>query len=325
MTSLRRRIPITLACVGAAVSAQALAALWIAKNHGFGRGDLNSYAYWNLLFASYLYACAAVLQPRLHIAGIVARIFAWIVIGSTAGFLWTWIVAVILGPWIGAFSFPVLYIWTAAGALAGAAIGWRTTADVIPRRGRPWLVLLVPPVTLLGVVLLQVILYIGSRFVWGRAVPEEFTFPDGFVGHVYVIYDSVAGRSPLTRDRTRIYHVPASGVLVTKADPVEGWLDEHFYYRRPDGSQSEIRTTWDVSIEDTPENRADTTVGVYFRTWGQRTEGECTARHTSFFVGRKSHVLDNRGADGLESYVDACLARHRDHGVGKHEAPGTPQ
>ena len=140
MINLRRRIPAALASIGAAGLAQALAAFTVAKNHGFGRGDLASYAFWNLLFAIYLYAAATVLQPRLQVRRVGVRVFAWTLVGAVAGFLWTWIVAAVLGPWIGAFSFPVLYIWTTAAALAGAAIGWRTTADVIPRRGRPWLV-----------------------------------------------------------------------------------------------------------------------------------------------------------------------------------------
>src|SRR5882672_3911080 len=323
MTSLRRRVSLALTCLAAAGLGEAFAAFWIAKNHGFGRGDLSSYAFWNLLFAIYLYAVATVLQPRLHVAHVGVRVFAWTLIGGVAGFLWTWIVAVALGPWIGAFSFPVLYIWTAAGAIAGAAIGWRATADVTPRRRRPWLVLLVPPVTLLGVVLLEAMLYLGSRFVWGRAQPEVFTFPDRYIGQAYVIYDSVAGRPLRAAGRTRRYDLPASGVFVTKSDFVRGWLDEHFFYRRPDGTETEIRARWDATIDDTPANRADTTVGVYFRTWGQRTEGECTLRYTSFFVGRKADVLDNRGVDGLESYVHSCLDRHRDDSVGKHEAPGT--
>jgi hypothetical protein len=172
-----------------------------------------------------------------------------------------------------------------------------------------------------SIALTYVIMLLGGRFVWDRATPEEFTFPEGFVGQVYVIYDSAAGRPLLTRERTWIYHLPASGLLVTKANPPDaGWLDEHFYYRRPDGTRSLIRTTWDVTIADTPENRADTTTGVYSRTWGQGTYGygACTLRYTSFFVGRKADVLDNRGVDGFERYVDSAC---RDDRLRKHEAP----
>jgi len=190
------------------------------------------------------------------------------------------------------------------------------------RRRRLWLVLVVPPVALLGVIFLVVILNLGSRFVWGRAAPEVFTLPDQYVGPVYVIYDSVAGRPLRTTGRTRRYDVPAMGVFVTRSGPVDGWLDEHFYYRRADGTQTEIHGRWDATIHDTPESRADTTVGVYGRTWGQGTYGygACTLRFTSFFVGRKADVLDNRGVDGLERYIDSVCSTTESE---KHEAPKT--
>jgi hypothetical protein len=62
-----------------------------------------------------------------------------LVIGGTAGigvgFLWTLANALMLGPWFGAWSFPVLLCWTTGGALSLAAAatsasasGWRRLA-----------------------------------------------------------------------------------------------------------------------------------------------------------------------------------------------------
>jgi hypothetical protein len=306
----RSRMSRAVIGLGAAGAAQAFAAFWVARNGGFGQGDLAGYGYWNVLFAIYLYAIATASRARLPVDRVGARLLAWVLIGSVAGFLWTWIVAAVLGPWIGAFSFPILYIWTAAGALAGTAIGAWAAADGTPRRGRPWVVLFVPPVALVTIALLQVIQLLGSRYVWARPAPEVFTLPDGFRGQVYVVYDSTTGRHFATADGAQAYHIPASGILVARASPVQGWLDERFYYRRPDGSRSQIRATWNATIEDTPENRTDSTVGIFFQHWGHRAGGEdvCSLRYTSFFVGRKADVLDNRGVDNWERYVDSCDA-----------------
>ena len=308
-------------CLGAAGAAQAFATFWVARNGGFGEGDLDAYAYWNVLFAAYLYTIATVLRARLPVVRVGGRLLAWLLIGSVAGFVWPWIVAVVLGPSIMAFSFPILYIWTAAGTLAGAVIRVGAVADGTPRRGRPWVVLVVLPLALVTIVLLQVILLLGSRYVWARAEPEVFTLPDGFVGQVYVIYDSTTGRPPAMSDGAQAYHIRASGILVARGDPVQGWLNERFYYRRPDRSWTQIRASWEATIQDTPENRADSTVGIFFRHWGQRAGGEdaCALRYTSFFVGRKADVLENRGVDNWEHYLDSCDARQ------KNEAPGTTQ
>jgi hypothetical protein len=292
-----------LAGIGAGVLAQAFAAVYVAKNRGFGRGDLAAYAYWNLLFAIYLYAAATVLQPRLSVARASVRLLTWTLIGGCAGFVWTWIVAAALGPSILTFSFPVLYIWTAAGALGGVTIGCRAGSAMAPRRGRPWLVLLVPPIALLVVVLLNWTLLLGSRYLWARGEPEVFTFPEGFVGQVYVVHDSAVGSPVPTPGGTRRYDFPPSGIFVTSSDPVQGWLSQRYYYRRPDGTESPISARWDTTIDDTRENRTDTTVGVYFLRSGERSEQGCTVKYTSFFVGRKADVLDNRGVDSLEHYV----------------------
>jgi hypothetical protein len=323
VTRFGRRIAVALACLSAGGLAQIVAAVYVAQNRGFGSGDLGAFAYWNLLFALYVYATATVLRPRLRVTRVGPRIVTWTLIGGGAGFLWTWIVAAALGPWILTFSFPVLYIWTAAGALGGSALGW---PDVTPGRGRPWLVLLVPPTALLAVVLLNWILLFGSRYVWARPEPEVFTFPDGFVGDVYVIHDSVWGRPIPTPGGTRRYDFAPSGILVTSSPGVRGWLDQRYYYRGADSTESQIRTTWDATIEDTEENRRDTTVGVYFLHWGTRQEADCTVAYMSFFVGRKADVLEDRGVDGLERYVTtacgAAASTRTKRSPKKTEAPG---
>lgn len=285
-----------------AVASEALAFVRVQTNDGFGRGDLIGFLYWNLLFAIYLFAIAWILRPRLTIVRRMPRLLSWTIVGACAGFLWTWIVAAALGPWIQTFSFPVLYIWTVAGAVFGLIVGGRPSLG-LSVRSRPWLVLLVPPAALVTVIALNVGLLLGSRYLWGRAQPEVFTFPDQFIGQVYIVRDSVRGQTVPTEGRARKYNIPPSGIFVTSSRPVDGWLHQAFFYRQSDGSTTPINARWDATIDDTPENRADTTVGVYFLHSGTRTENHCSVEYTSFSVGRKADILAERGVDSLESYL----------------------
>lgn len=308
MRLARSGLDTAIGSLAAALVAQFSAAVYVATNDGFGRGDLAGYAYWNLLFAGYLFAVGTILRPRVRLARRGARLGSWLVIGATAGFVWTWIVAGALGPSILAFSFPVLYLWTAAGAIGGVVMSLRAEPEV-PSRGRPWLVLLVPPVALICVVLLNWILLLGSRYLWNRAEPEVFTFPDGFTGQAYIVHDSSNLHRVPSIGGARKYVFDSTGIYVTGSEPVQGWLNQRFYYRRGDGAQSPITARWDATIHDTPENRRDTTVGIYFLRSGERIERGCRVRYTSFFVGRKSDVLKERGVDELEQYVATQCAK----------------
>lgn len=54
------------------------------------------------------------------------RLRAWcgIVVGVFVGVLFTYGVALVLGQWFGAFSFPVLWCWVAGGAVGMSAGAW---------------------------------------------------------------------------------------------------------------------------------------------------------------------------------------------------------
>ncbi len=57
-------------------------------------------------------------------------------IGVLTGVLWTFAAALILGGWIGAFSFPVLYCW-AIGGLLGGLVAARISPEVRPLESSP--------------------------------------------------------------------------------------------------------------------------------------------------------------------------------------------
>lgn len=92
----------------------------------------NSFFFWDDLIAMAIWTIGPIFVTAL-LATLLPQIvrrwwpslkfIAYTFLAIAIGFIWTICVAVLLGPWIGAFSFPVLYAWI-GGAMAGMfAIG----------------------------------------------------------------------------------------------------------------------------------------------------------------------------------------------------------
>jgi hypothetical protein len=108
------KVPIIafLACFGVSIS---MAFTSVAISRGFGARDLLPFLTWTLAFAVIVSPAAQMLVytfvkvsplPRFLLAG---------ASGIVTGVLWTYAVAQLLGPWVGAFSLPVLFCWIAGG------------------------------------------------------------------------------------------------------------------------------------------------------------------------------------------------------------------
>lgn len=117
-----------------------LAVAYVVSQGGFGAGDLTPALIWTVPLALMLAALARALRPlwrRLH------PLLSWLLssmLGLVLGFAWTLAVALLLGPWFGAFSIPVLFCWT-GGGLSGLVAA---SAVHAPRRRTHVALLLLP-------------------------------------------------------------------------------------------------------------------------------------------------------------------------------------
>ena len=116
---MNNKILLRLASSSSALIASFLVAilsLWMQS--WFGVRDLYAFGFWTIPLLAIVFGLA----PRLHTfflkrSHIAANLLAF-AFGFIAGFLWTLLVAIFLGPWFGTFSFPVIVCWI-AGAIAG--------------------------------------------------------------------------------------------------------------------------------------------------------------------------------------------------------------
>lgn len=110
------------ACFAASLTA---AVIYLARNEWFGAGDLGALAIWTVPFALLSAALARRLASARHPQSLAGKYALVPLAGALCGLAWVVVVFLTLGAWIGAFSFPLLMVWTAGGI---AAFGVAVTA-----------------------------------------------------------------------------------------------------------------------------------------------------------------------------------------------------
>jgi hypothetical protein len=101
-----------LVCVFASLISQQL---YVASRHGFGAGDLSAFLFWGAPFAIVLGVLALGFVAVVCRFPSLMRYLLALIVGAGCGVLWTILVRFQLGPYFGAFSFPVIYFWMFGG------------------------------------------------------------------------------------------------------------------------------------------------------------------------------------------------------------------
>jgi hypothetical protein len=86
-----------------------------------GTGDLPAFLYWTIGLSITLFFLTAGLTRTTHGQSKIIKSVSWLSLGPLVGFAWTVFVAIALGPWMGSFSFPVLYCWMGGATVAALA------------------------------------------------------------------------------------------------------------------------------------------------------------------------------------------------------------
>jgi len=92
------------------------ARVFVGLNGEFGTREIPPFLFYTIPFSLALVVLSfglLVLQPHSRPA---VRIVVALIVGTSAGFVWTLINRWMLGLWFGAWSFPVLYCWMVGGA-----------------------------------------------------------------------------------------------------------------------------------------------------------------------------------------------------------------
>lgn len=112
----RSRVTAFRAAIGFVAGAFVFVLLQLAANDWFGASDLLPFAFWTAILCAPPAAVGVFVRRRLFPSQVLPRVVAGVCVGAAAGFACTLVAAVVLGPWIGGFSFNVGLAWLVGGA-----------------------------------------------------------------------------------------------------------------------------------------------------------------------------------------------------------------
>jgi hypothetical protein len=146
-----------------------------------------------------------------------------------------------------------------------------------------------------------------------RAKAEIHLIPQGYVGWVTIAYRAPNGEAPAFEGDALLYRIPPSGVLITGAEPNVGsspaWT---FFVQGADQTRIPIRTIRTSTVHDTPENRADPDIGIFYMRRGYQRSGrmQCDVAFDQYFVGTKAQLLSSDELD-LKAVGEYVAAHYR--------------
>lgn len=123
MTPYRVAVATLVAVIACAIS---LSAAYLAATEWFGAGDLRALVLWTAPLAVLEGAWHGWLTRNASSRSAAVHAALSFIGGTAIGIVWCLAALLLLGPWLGALSFPVLVVWVAAAILGSAAAVWLT-------------------------------------------------------------------------------------------------------------------------------------------------------------------------------------------------------
>ncbi len=159
---------------------------YLASNRWFGAGDLSAMAVWSLPLGAIAALVSLPLGSTPKNRRALLRYLLPLVGGPLVGISWTYFAALLLGGWIGAFSFPVLFCWVFAATCGLTLAAW------LPQRSTwPW------AATLLAVSIVA----LGRANAYASAPEPRVTLylkPGATPDEVQQVWETVVGRPSST-------------------------------------------------------------------------------------------------------------------------------
>ncbi|GAB3638689.1 hypothetical protein GCM10027422_42790 [Hymenobacter arcticus] len=198
----------------------------LAWQRGFGSGDIGSFFFWTLPLAMGVAAAGPVvlrLLERVPASGRWLLLLGAVLLGA---FGWLRVVLWALGPWGGAFSFPLVYPWL-IGVAAQLFFQNRFLLHD-PEKVVSWRYLLTNLLLVPGVLL---VLGGGSwlRSYFNQPMPETYLIPANFRGTMRIVYKEKGGVNPPLENGRLVLKIPADGILLIQPEFRSGAQDTKFY------------------------------------------------------------------------------------------------
>lgn len=204
-------------------------ALLLLGQQGFGKGDTSAFLCWTIPLALAIAAGRRTWAALFGTSRPAVRVLTLLVVAAALAYGWLWLVHLVLGPLLYAFSFPVFYVWLAGSSAQLVFLSYYlpAPAPLAKRAGWLWHLLLIPAVGVGSVAVVLGISYVASY----SAGPEKerYIIPADFQGDFRIIYGQPCGIDPMYEQGRRVLQIPADGLLLIKPAFKAGWIDNDYY------------------------------------------------------------------------------------------------
>ncbi|MES2780306.1 MAG: hypothetical protein V4651_10460 [Bacteroidota bacterium] len=206
----------------------------------FGKGDTYAFVFWTVPLAVGLSVTGKTIVNLFGTSSFLLRPVFIILIAGLLSFGWAYCVALVLGPWIGAFSIPILYLWIGGSILQLLFLDWRLSKQTEKlKTSKVILGLLTFPLTLIVMVIGMYFFSFASSYLT-RPEKETYLIPEGYVGTVLVIFNQPDGEKPQYIDGRRIYRIPQTGILFTQLKDEQGLINQEYFYISQNGQKRKL-------------------------------------------------------------------------------------
>lgn len=210
------------------------------KQDWFGKGDTYSFIFWTVPLAVGLSVSGKTIVSLFRTSSFLLRLLFIVLTAGLLSFGWAYCVALVLGPWIGAFSIPILYLWIGGAILQLLFLDWRLPKQTEkPKPLKVILKLLSFPLTII-IVVISLYLFSFANSYLTRPEKETYLIPEGYKGTVLVIFNQPNGEKPEYEDGRRIYRIPQTGVLFTQLKDEQGIINQEYFYIAPSGKRQKL-------------------------------------------------------------------------------------
>lgn len=298
-------------------------AVFLYRQNWFGKDDTYSFIFWTIPIAIGLSINGENILNIFRNTHILLRLIFIAIISVFLSWVWVYSVASILGPWIGAFSIPIFYLWIIGNGFQLLFLDWRLPKSAHKPK---FLKLLLNSFALPVILLISVITILSFSFLASYLTKPEkelYLIPSNFEGRFRVVYGEKCGINPRNEDGRRVLRIPTNGVLIIQPKFKAGIIDNEYYLINKNESRRKISIAQNYTQQNTqlPSIMLDRTgvMGGAMPDGGSSSESPLAIRYTDFTLFNKdtlsksdrNEFLFQQHFDSLtSSLVEKCRSRN---------------
>lgn len=217
----------------------------------FGKSDTYAFLFWTVPLAVGLSVTGNTIVNLFRTKHFLLRLLFIVLTAGLLSIGWAYCVALVLGPWIGAFSIPILYLWIGGSIFQLLFLCWRLPKQTQkPKASKVILGLLSFPLTS---ILLVISMYLFSFVSSYLTQPEKETYliPNDFEGEFRVVYGEMCGINPPFENDRRVLNIPENGILIIQPKFEAGTIDHEYFLVDKKGNRKKINRLWDYKQQTT--------------------------------------------------------------------------